>query len=64
MKKYIAPATDTIDMSIYDNLLDWEIGSPIGEGDGDVDAKVYFLDDEFDNKEGLMEMDLHFDVWK
>lgn len=46
-------------MSIYDNLLDWEIGSPIGEGEGDVDAKVYFLDDEFDN-----EFDTRKDSWR
>ena len=45
MKPYIAPATETINMSIYDNVLDWVITS-FDDGDGDVDAKLGFLDDE------------------
>ena len=59
MKKYIAPATETIDMSIYDNVLDWVVTS-FDDGEGDVEAKHGFFDDEDDD----MDMNFHVDVWQ
>ena len=45
LKNYKAPTTETLNMSSYGNLLDWVVGS-IGEGEGDVDAKVFAICEE------------------
>lgn len=46
MKQYIAPATEIMNMSGCENLLDWIVGSPFEEGEGDVDAKVAVVDQD------------------
>ena len=46
-------------MSIYDNVFDWVVTS-FDDGEGDVDAKLGFSDDEDDD----MDAYFHVDVWQ
>lgn len=60
MKKYIAPTIEIIATS-NNNLLDWVVGSPIKDGQGDVDGKENY----FGNDEGYDKFFKEFkDVWQ
>lgn len=60
-KKYIAPTIEIIAKWNNGNLLDWVVGSPINPGQGDVDAKEnFFEEDEFD----LDWKESNIDMWQ
>lgn len=64
LKNYKAPTTENLNMSSYGNLLDWVVGS-IGEGEGDVDAKQHYFEEDDNEKETDLDWKkFHFDIWE